>query len=101
RIRDATVTGVQTCALPILAPHRPRKRDYYARAGGQPRYPPEDWDARTPRRQNRPRRGVLGRVLLFRGRAAGGISRSRHRLLLVEIGRSSLRERVWTEVWWW
>src|SRR5689334_23946973 len=72
-IRDGTVTGVQTCALPIW-PRGPRRRGRPSFGSTAPRLPPPPGS--RARRLPRPR---------------GSAWRDRPR---AEIGRASCRERV-------
>src|SRR5437867_8965302 len=57
-IRDRTVTGVQTCALPISA-RRVRRRDRPRRPAPPP---PPRWSAPPSGRRGRPASGQIGRA---------------------------------------
>src|SRR3712207_6591437 len=69
-IRDIGVTGVQTCALPILRPARPRLL-----------VPADDLHRRLPRPPDRPRRGLRPRAVgadLPHARRGGGQGEQQH-----------------------
>src|SRR2546427_8570150 len=78
-IRDLTVTGVQTCALPISSPGR-RGKQYDARR-----------ETRDERREMIGKRRVVG-AAWYPSLVPRPSSRSSHRS--TEIGRASCRERV-------
>src|SRR5437762_13097712 len=73
-IRDTSVTGVQTCALPICRARLPRRRD---RSMADMRTIATAWESRATETNN------------YTAAAAG------HALGGAEIGRASCRERVW------
>src|SRR2546430_13617894 len=77
-IRDLTVTGVQTCALPISLSAHERAREPRVRAAHAPR------SAAGDRRPRRTRRGDPRYRASTRPQAEG----------VVQIGRASCRERV-------
>src|SRR5205085_3474877 len=97
-IRDLTVTGVQTCALPIWA--LGRKRSVVDATGDR------RWDVLRPGRFEAPfdervrhARGVLVReVRLHRDVGTDLLTGRDEQRGLVEIGRASCRERVWRRV---
>src|SRR5439155_18902710 len=96
-IRVGHVTGVQTCALPILSRRGPRRTRGH---GGRLRVPHHLYRARLPLRgaPGRPREAVSAAV---RERAGLGereaVARRRGGVSYLEIGRASCRERV--EAW--
>src|SRR2546430_12846753 len=79
-IRDLTVTGVQTCALPISKP-------FLARVG-------RGWTHQTRARNGFVSSGVRRKQLRGRGAESNGPLARRKRIGLSEIGRASCRERV-------
>src|SRR5256886_3714180 len=78
-IRDLTVTGVQTCALPISSERQSVRRNYEERRRGRER----------AARQSRRRCSGHGARLDDRRMVGGGGADHR-----AEIGRASCRERV-------
>src|SRR5206468_6154225 len=86
-IRDLIVTGVQTCALPILTSSigAPRRRYGYAARGAPIELVTVRLTVRLPRLVTLPRP------------PGGPVPKTSRRGVLFEIGRASCRERV--EVW--
>src|SRR5207302_5889863 len=89
-IRDFHVTGVQTCALPILRPNALDGVEHFGGRRGVALNGNQCPELIVDLRQRGPAAGILAHLeRLRRGRAAAAGS---------EIGRASCRERVWSAV---